>query len=202
MTRVPDAVSVLACALAVACGEGPPRPACAADAGTLTSLGTFSQAWLNGNPNNASGLDASDLPELAALGAANDMLPMTPRIQAVWNAHTPLAGGNEVTVRGWGFGTMPDVFVGTTQVTPTTASDTEITFDTPAFSLGGEYDLRLRVGIGPLPERMPPDVFVLRPFKPAERKALEEVVERAADAATDWIDGATVETLMNRYNVK
>jgi PTH1 family peptidyl-tRNA hydrolase len=61
---------------------------------------------------------------------------------------------------------------------------------------------RLRVGIGPLPERMPPEVFVLRPFKPAERKTLEEVVERAADAATDWIDGATVETLMNRYNVK
>jgi PTH1 family peptidyl-tRNA hydrolase len=61
---------------------------------------------------------------------------------------------------------------------------------------------RLRLGIGPIPGRMPPEVFVLRPFKSDEREELDFAVVRAADAAADWIDGATVETLMNRYNVK
>ncbi len=116
--------------------------------GFLTFLGTFSQAWLELNPNNASGLGASDLPQLSALAAANNMLPSTPRFQGVWNGHSPRAGGNTVTVRGWGFGTAPQIFVGATQVTADTASDTEFTFTTPAFSTAGDRDLSIRVGLG------------------------------------------------------
>lgn len=112
--------------------------------GALTFLGVFSQAWLQLNPRNASGLDAADLPGLSALSAANNMMPSTPRIQGVWNGYSPLGGGNEVTVRGWGFGPAPEVFVGTTQVTPTSSSDTEIVFDTPSLSLAADYDLRIR----------------------------------------------------------
>jgi PTH1 family peptidyl-tRNA hydrolase len=42
--------------------------------------------------------------------------------------------------------------------------------------------------------------YVLAPFSPEEREVLGPVLECAADAVTDWLDGASVETLMGRYN--
>ncbi|MFH0944190.1 MAG: aminoacyl-tRNA hydrolase [Planctomycetota bacterium] len=59
---------------------------------------------------------------------------------------------------------------------------------------------RLRLGVGPPPPRMPMEVFVLRRFSPAEVKEAEQMQERAAEAAKEWIGGADLESLMNRYN--
>ncbi len=59
---------------------------------------------------------------------------------------------------------------------------------------------RLRVGVGPAPDRMPWETFVLQRFKPADRQAAAEAFDRAADAAEDWLDGTPVESLMSRYN--
>jgi peptidyl-tRNA hydrolase, PTH1 family len=49
-------------------------------------------------------------------------------------------------------------------------------------ALGTRDYLRVRVGIGRPPGRMDPADFVLHDFSPAERKALPDVLERAADA--------------------
>jgi peptidyl-tRNA hydrolase, PTH1 family len=69
-------------------------------------------------------------------------------------------------------------------------------------ALGGEPFARLRVGIGPCPDRMPSEVFVLQRFRPAEREAIAESIARAVDCAEDWLSGSPLEQLMNRYNSK
>lgn len=66
--------------------------------------------------------------------------------------------------------------------------------------LGTNEVARLRVGIGPAPEHMPKDVFVLRRFERSEAKAVQQTVESAAWAVEDWIRGARIEDLANRYN--
>lgn len=67
-------------------------------------------------------------------------------------------------------------------------------------SLGGQDFARLRIGIGQPPPRMPAEVYVLQRFRPVERKDVRESVEVAAEAAEEWIRGADVQSLMNRYN--
>lgn len=59
---------------------------------------------------------------------------------------------------------------------------------------------RIRLGIGEPPDRVPVEDFVLSRFKPAERKEVEEMVWRGADAAWDWLRGDPVDALMGRYN--
>lgn len=59
---------------------------------------------------------------------------------------------------------------------------------------------RLRIGIGLPPGRMPAEDFVLRRFRPAEREVIEVSLNSAADAALAWIQGDSMESLMNRYN--
>lgn len=59
---------------------------------------------------------------------------------------------------------------------------------------------RLRVGVGPPPERMPVEVFVLRRFDAGQARDVRAAVARAADAARDWIEGEAIDSLMNRYN--
>lgn len=66
--------------------------------------------------------------------------------------------------------------------------------------LGTQDFARLRIGVGPLPARMPSEVFVLQRFKPAERAAVADTIERAAWAAEDWVNGIDAATLMNKYN--
>ncbi len=66
--------------------------------------------------------------------------------------------------------------------------------------LGTERFARLRLGIGPPPARLPAEVYVLRRFWPHELEEVDEMAARAAEAAEEWIGGADVETLMNRYN--
>lgn len=65
-------------------------------------------------------------------------------------------------------------------------------------ALGSQEYPRLRLGIGQ------PDGdssgYVLAPFLSEEGEVLGPVLECAADAVCDWLDGATVEALMGRYN--
>ena len=52
--------------------------------------------------------------------------------------------------------------------------------------LGTEQFARLRIGIGPLPERWDPADFVLGKFAKHEQPEIDLAVVRAADAVTDW----------------
>jgi PTH1 family peptidyl-tRNA hydrolase len=58
---------------------------------------------------------------------------------------------------------------------------------------------RLRVGIGPVPSGWKSADFVLGRFPKADRARVDGILERAADAAEDWV-GAGIQAAMNRYN--
>lgn len=58
---------------------------------------------------------------------------------------------------------------------------------------------RLRIGVGPLPLGWTSADFVLGKFTKAERPEVKALVERAADAAEEWV-GAGIESAMNRFN--
>ena len=58
---------------------------------------------------------------------------------------------------------------------------------------------RLRVGIGPVPAGWKPADFVLGKFSKTERERIEPVLERAADAAEEWV-ALGIQAAMNRYN--
>jgi PTH1 family peptidyl-tRNA hydrolase len=65
--------------------------------------------------------------------------------------------------------------------------------------LGTQKVPRLRVGVGPVPERWEARDFVLGRFQGPERETVDEVVRRAADAVECWIRSG-IATAMNRYN--
>ena len=67
-------------------------------------------------------------------------------------------------------------------------------------SLGGSKAYpRLKLGIGPAPEGARWADYVLKRYDAAQRKALPQLLERAADACEAWIaDG--LETAQNRFN--
>ena len=58
---------------------------------------------------------------------------------------------------------------------------------------------RLRLGIGPVPERWNPADFVLGKFAREEQGRLDETLLRAADGASLWA-GEGIEKAMNQYN--
>jgi len=64
---------------------------------------------------------------------------------------------------------------------------------------GNQAIARLRVGIGPLPERWDPVDFVLSRFGRSEGEEIEHVVVRAADAVAVWVCEG-IEVCMNRFN--
>lgn len=66
--------------------------------------------------------------------------------------------------------------------------------------LGTEDVPRLRIGIGPVPDRWDPADFVLGKFTKDERKEMDICLHEAADAVMDWA-GDGIETAMNRWNV-
>lgn len=68
-------------------------------------------------------------------------------------------------------------------------------------SLGTEKVPRLRIGIGPVPERWNPVDFVLGKFTPVERSEVDLQVARAADAVRMWVTHGVVATA-NRFNNK
>ncbi len=67
--------------------------------------------------------------------------------------------------------------------------------------MGGSDFSRLRVGIGPVPERWNPVDFVLGKFGGQQQQEVEEVIARTVDAVHVWAtEGA--EIAMNRFNSK
>jgi PTH1 family peptidyl-tRNA hydrolase len=58
---------------------------------------------------------------------------------------------------------------------------------------------RLRLGIGPVPPGWNPADFVLGRFVKAEQERVTAMVERAADAAEEWL-ARGIQAAMNRYN--
>ena len=58
---------------------------------------------------------------------------------------------------------------------------------------------RLRIGIGRPPGRMDPAAYVLQNFSRDEFKALSEIIDRAADAALEFVVNG-VNMAMNKYN--
>lgn len=58
---------------------------------------------------------------------------------------------------------------------------------------------RLRIGIGPVPAGWKSPDFVLGKFAKGERDRVNTVIERAADAAEDWV-ALGIQAAMNTYN--
>ena len=65
--------------------------------------------------------------------------------------------------------------------------------------MGGTAIPRLRVGIGPLPAGWKSADYVLGKFSKPEQNAVGCLLERAADAAEDWV-ATGIQSAMNRYN--
>ncbi len=65
--------------------------------------------------------------------------------------------------------------------------------------LGTEEISRLRIGVGPLPDRWDPADFVLSKFHRSEGSQIEEIIWRAADAVAVW-SREGVEHCMNEFN--
>jgi PTH1 family peptidyl-tRNA hydrolase len=66
-------------------------------------------------------------------------------------------------------------------------------------ALGSKEYARVRFGIGRPPGRQDPADYVLREFTSAERKELEFLIDRAADA-TEALVTAGLEAAQNTYN--
>lgn len=65
--------------------------------------------------------------------------------------------------------------------------------------LGTKDFPRLRIGIGRPPGRMDPAAYVLQNFSGEEMKVLSEIVDRAAEAALEFVKNG-VNAAMNKYN--
>ena len=65
--------------------------------------------------------------------------------------------------------------------------------------LGTKDFPRLRIGIGRPPGRMDPAAYVLQDFKREELKVLSEIIDRAADAALEFVING-LDKAMNKYN--
>ena len=65
--------------------------------------------------------------------------------------------------------------------------------------LGTDEVARLRLGVGPCPPEMPTSDFVLSDFREHEMDALDDMLERGAQAALCWARKGTQEA-MNEYN--
>jgi len=58
---------------------------------------------------------------------------------------------------------------------------------------------RLRIGIGRPPGKMDPAAYILQDFTRAEMKILSEILDRAADAALEFVLNG-LDKAMNKYN--
>lgn len=65
--------------------------------------------------------------------------------------------------------------------------------------LGTKDFPRLRIGIGRPPGRMDPAAYVLQDFKREEMKILSEIIDRAADAALEFVMNG-LDKAMNKFN--
>jgi PTH1 family peptidyl-tRNA hydrolase len=65
--------------------------------------------------------------------------------------------------------------------------------------LGTKDFPRLRIGIGRPPGRMDPAAYVLQGFSREEMKSLSEIIDRAAEAALEFVKNG-LNAAMNKYN--
>ncbi len=65
--------------------------------------------------------------------------------------------------------------------------------------LGSTTIPRLRLGIGPVPAGWKSADFVLGKFPRSERELVDAMIERAADAAEEWV-AMGIQAAMNKYN--
>jgi PTH1 family peptidyl-tRNA hydrolase len=65
--------------------------------------------------------------------------------------------------------------------------------------LGTKDFPRLRIGIGRPPGKMDPSAYVLQDFNREEMKSLSEIIDRAADAALEFVVSG-LDKAMNKYN--
>lgn len=65
--------------------------------------------------------------------------------------------------------------------------------------LGTDQFARLRLGIGPVPDRWDPADFVLGKFGTHERKAVDELVGRACQAVETWVEQGP-HAAMSKFN--
>jgi peptidyl-tRNA hydrolase, PTH1 family len=65
--------------------------------------------------------------------------------------------------------------------------------------LGTDGFSRLRIGIGRPPGRMDPAAYVLQNFSKDEMKVISEIIDRAADAALEFVVNG-INMAMNKYN--
>ncbi len=65
--------------------------------------------------------------------------------------------------------------------------------------LGSDEFARLRVGIGPVPDRWDPAEFVLGKFAKAEQSTVESQIIQTCNAIETWI-GDGIDRAMNQYN--
>jgi PTH1 family peptidyl-tRNA hydrolase len=65
--------------------------------------------------------------------------------------------------------------------------------------LGTDAVPRLRIGVGRPPDNWDPSDYVLSKFTKEENEEIELQVQKAADAAADWVEHA-IQFAMNKYN--
>jgi len=65
--------------------------------------------------------------------------------------------------------------------------------------LGTDRVNRLRIGVGPVPDRWDPADFVLGKFRSDEGQEIESTVAEAADGISDWV-AQGIDHCMNQYN--
>jgi PTH1 family peptidyl-tRNA hydrolase len=65
--------------------------------------------------------------------------------------------------------------------------------------LGTQRLSRLRLGIGPVPERWDVADFVLGKFDESDQPQVQQMVRRSADAVETWVSGG-IQEAMNRFN--
>lgn len=65
--------------------------------------------------------------------------------------------------------------------------------------LGSQNLPRLRLGIGPVPERWKVADFVLGKFDESDQSQVQQMVRRSADAVETWISSG-IQEAMNRFN--
>lgn len=63
----------------------------------------------------------------------------------------------------------------------------------------GEQFQRFRIGVGRR-ENLPTAHDVLNKFSKEDRKIIEDVINKAVDASIEYVEGATINQIMNKYN--
>ena len=67
--------------------------------------------------------------------------------------------------------------------------------------LNSEDFARLRLGVGPVPNKKEAVDFVLKEFNPAERKKLDDLINEAVDCCVAWVTGNSGQ-VMSQFNRK